>query len=333
MANIVNTAGIVLVISLGILGIVITLDSRKPPFMPGMLAFYLVLAISGVFDYFNGTPYYADIGRMVLSLASFGIVTLAYRWPKVTHKVLVVLVWVVTLTVWLEYGITRTRAGLGNVNMTASLLLLLMPWGGGFMPLLALLATGSRGALIGAGIAYLVKWRDMARWVLPVGMAAIMVAFGVLWAVRPTTVEVRIHEAQAAIGWFVQRPVLGWGPGATPALYNDAGIIHFDNAILTVLVELGLVGLIAYGLMVGNIAAKVKPGPARWGLLAWCVHQFFDDTLWWPWVFLALCANIGLGLAGYVPEPKQRINYDELFNVSETGSVPTVEPGHTVSET
>ena len=144
----------------------------------------------------------------------------------------------------------------------------------------------------------------MARWVLPVGLAAIVVAFGIVVAVRPATVRVRMEEARAAVAWFVQRPIFGWGPGATPSLYNDAGIIHFDNGPLTVLAELGLVGLVAYGLLITNVAVKAKPGPARWGLLAWAVHQLADDTLWWPWVFIALCANIGLGLAGYIPEEK-----------------------------
>ena len=94
---------------------------------------------------------------------------------------------------------------------------------------------------------------------------------------------------------FLERPLVGWGPGCYPVVARyEALKDHADNFILTVAAEMGTVGLAAWGWLfvaAGRLVARSK-AQARLGLVAWGIHQLVDCTLWWYWP--GLCVMVCL---------------------------------------
>ncbi|WP_168203122.1 O-antigen ligase family protein [Marinobacter fonticola] len=78
--------------------------------------------------------------------------------------------------------------------------------------------------------------------------------------VKNTSTAVRVASWSAAIDWFSQRPILGWGPGTTPQLIENAPYFddwfknqfgHLHNSYLEAAVSLGTLGLL---LLLGLVA-------------------------------------------------------------------------------
>jgi O-antigen ligase len=104
----------------------------------------------------------------------------------------------------------------------------------------------------------------------------------------------RFGTWREAIELFLQRPLLGWGPGCyTLVAKNEPGHPHADNLLLTVAAEQGVVGLFAWlWLMVAALQMALQSrDPARFSLLGIAIHQLFDNTVFWPWpgMMLMLC--------------------------------------------
>jgi hypothetical protein len=243
------------------------------------------------------TGIYVDPSRLLAWIGLIAVVSLSMAFPTIAAGALASMGMTLTVLIMVGAAYTQGHRVFMNPNMVAALYLLTigwasaLPWAGALRFLWApvLIFTGSRAAILGALGAYLIKWRRW--WVIPVGVIAVAVAV----AIRPGSVLVRWGELQSGINLWLQRPLTGWGPGAAPYLLGP-GRIHFDCGPLSILVEMGLIGLIAWGVLVFDAARRLTPGPARWALLAWLISQAADDTLWWPWVLLAVGANIGLGL-------------------------------------
>ena len=209
--------------------------------------------------------------------------------------------WTVALVCVAEFVLTRQRARLlGNPNITAAWLLslaYLMPsfsfWPWWWVDGAALFATGSRGAflgLMGATVVEHTYLRAAAPLLLILALCFV--------AVRPSTVRNRWRTWQEAGRLFLERPLVGWGPGCYPVANGyEPEKEHADNFILTVAAEMGLVGLAAWGWLlvaVGRLAARSE-AQARFGLAAWGIHQLVDFTLWWPWV--GLCVMVCLAIS------------------------------------
>lgn len=154
----------------------------------------------------------------------------------------------------------------------------------------ALLATGSRGGILAAAVAFCAQKGVNWRYLL---LAGLLAAVG-LWGLRPETVANRFGTWREAVGLWAQKPLLGWGPGCYTLLArNELQHPHADNLLLTVAAEQGLVGLAAWIWLIvaaGQLAVQSQD-PARFSLLAIGVHQLFDNTLFWPWpgIMLMIC--------------------------------------------
>lgn len=172
-----------------------------------------------------------------------------------------------------------------NPNAAASLLLLLLPWVDKavsfpmLLGLAALAVTGSRGAWWAWGVA-LTLLIMKPRWyiVLP---AAVALAAALLF-IRPASALVRLEVWREALGLFMQRPVLGWGPGSYPTVAAiEPGKVHPDNLLLWLLVEQGVMGVLCWIPLLSESTGYIRrPGTsARLALTAWGLHQLFDCTL------------------------------------------------------
>jgi len=213
------------------------------------------------------------------------------RWIERTSGALG---WAVALVCVVEFVLTRQRARLlGNPNITAAWLLALAysmlsfwPWwwvGGA-----ALFATGSRGALLGLLGATVVEHTHLRA------AAPLLLILALCFvAVRPSTVSNRLLTWKEAGRLFLERPLVGWGPGCYPVANGyEPEKEHADNFILTVAAEMGIAGLAAWGWLlvaVGRLVVRSE-AQARFGLVAWGIHNLVDCTLWWPWV--------GIGVMG-----------------------------------
>ncbi|HLK48598.1 MAG TPA: O-antigen ligase family protein [Bryobacteraceae bacterium] len=160
---------------------------------------------------------------------------------------------------------------------------LVLRWGAAVLQIAAILATGSRVFALAILVqAALVAWRSRAKgvwlWAPPLAAALLLVS-----SARPlaVTVEGRLYLARVTAGHW-QTPLAGYGPGAfedrfavwqaewLEAHREDSGAARFAGAIdhahndyLEFLVEYGPVGLGAFVVLAGWLAASAwrRPRP------------------------------------------------------------------------
>jgi O-antigen ligase len=171
---------------------------------------------------------------------------------------------------------------------------------------LLLIQTGSRGA----AIAYITAWWGrcaqvlgvLRRWTRFRGARSVLAGSYVVLvllmvAVRPATIQNRMATWTEAGRLFIARPLVGWGPGSYPVLAQaDPGRPHADSLPMTVAAETGVVGLVAWGWLAAWAARAVvrSDDPARWGLVAFAVHNAVDYTLLWYWPGIAVVVALAL---------------------------------------
>jgi len=195
--------------------------------------------------------------------------------------------------------------GLWNRNMVAGLLAALLPaawtrWRpGGAIVALAIVVTGSRGALVAASVAGLaLAWpRLTARhWLAPVGLAAGVSAAPVLALgmyglidIRSATVWRRLEcMAQVLALWWSRSPWFGLGQFQTTLITGElANNAH--SVPLTLAAVTGLVGLlIVLWSMIGLGRGRIRGGWELASLLAICTHALIEENVaWWPVAIVA----------------------------------------------
>jgi hypothetical protein len=195
----------------------------------------------------------------------------------------------------------RSGGMLRNPNIAASVLAVTSPvfqsfFEGGLM-VAALFATGSRGALLGVTLA--ITWDTFRKKLIPVALVGVCAL--AMIAARPSTAEKRLGTWTEAGRLFLARPVTGWGAGSYPHLaQNEQFHPHADSFPLTVAAEQGLLGLLAWGWLLYEVARRAwrSEDRARWGMVAFCVQNLVDCTLWWYWPGIAVTACAGLVIGG-----------------------------------
>ncbi len=189
-----------------------------------------------------------------------------------------------------------------------------------------LLASGSRGALLAAGVGAVAYWllsrRDPAK-ALPVAtaVAGAAAALTVAYCFRPgaaaSTDATRVEVWKAALEAFTRRPFLGWGPDgfedAFKLLRSEAFVTlsgssgHYQayahNELLHVLSSLGLVGAAAYAWLLASLYGcarrALQDGKNRApaaalaaGLLALGVNLALNPVALEVWTLAAVCAGL-----------------------------------------
>lgn len=224
----------------------------------------------------------------------------------------------VGLTCMVEFFLTGGRSCLlGNPNITAAWLLSLLMLGvldlpGSVVSVglmgLGMAATCCRGAFLSLAGALAVEcwpewwiWAKERRWlsVLVLGVMAVMLVVTV--AGRWGTVTKRLATWEEAARLFIERPLVGWGPGVYSVLAEvEPEHPHADNFFLTVAAEMDLVGLAAWGWLfgaAGRLVIRSEAG-ARLGLVAFAVHQLVDSTFWWYWPGLCVMVCLAVTVGG-----------------------------------
>lgn len=197
-----------------------------------------------------------------------------------------------------------------NPNASAALLLLGLPFNANWLMLVALACTSSRGALLGLGVAALLwiwpRLRKYDPWFSthfgsigwrPLLTLAAVAFTAILVGVRTDTVLSRMQHWLEALRLFAASPMLGWGPSNYINVSRIPFQNHADSALLTILAEQGVVGLIALApLMVVIVLRWRTGGPilVRLMLLALLVQNLFDDTWLGPWPAMLLGLNLAV---------------------------------------
>jgi O-antigen ligase len=178
---------------------------------------------------------------------------------------------------WLSLSIVLVSASLWPrtwyINIYASWLLLLYSSSAWPVTVAGMLATRSISASAGLVVAWL-----SPRWMW-IGLPVILV---VAVIVRPASLIERLSIWSESIRLFAARPVTGWGTSAYYlSLRRDLGMVrstgygHAHNALLTVAVENGVVGVIP---MLWLVYRMWKQSGHRAGLVAFAFQQLLDDT-------------------------------------------------------
>ena len=221
------------------------------------------------------------------------------HWNKRTTEVLS---WSVRLMMFAVIADTLWhlgRPGWINPNISGAILVLGLPfvgnvrWAG--LWVIALLCTGSRGAMV--SIILPLAWWNRATIMRYKWTALALTLVSVLLVLmRPGTILARFDHWAEALRLFAASPLIGWGPGS----YVDVSRIpwqnHADNALLTVLSEQGLVGLLALIPLGIVIARRWRLGSelTRLVLLATLLHNLVDDTWLQPWPAILLGLNLAM---------------------------------------
>jgi len=192
----------------------------------------------------------------VFSLIGY-LIAYYFIWLGVSEEMLtrnVIRAGWVLIVLYLTVGINHLR-DLGNGNVLASILLLILPFG--------IRIKNSH-------------WRW--GWFI-VGV----VSLPVLFFLQQDTAMRRLHYWKAALQAFLSRPLIGIGPAAcyrwiTPLVNEKCP--HAHNIFLTVLAEMGLLGLICLGLLLWQTWRHRRPGPAWAALVGFMVHSLVDDPIW-----------------------------------------------------
>jgi O-antigen ligase len=119
---------------------------------------------------------------------------------------------------------------------------------------------------------------------------------------QPSTVYDRLLTWRDAFGAFVDNPLFGVGTGAyRHIVHSGFTIYHADSLPLTVLAEMGIAGLAAFGVLAFAIYANVQAtsNPARWGVFAFGIMCLVDAPLYAPLV--AMLFGLMLAQLEYVP--------------------------------
>jgi O-antigen ligase len=242
-----------------------------------------------------------------------------------------------------ELFAARNPHPLGHSNYTAGLALLMLPVFGALafqtrgtlralwvfslgLALLMLFTSGSRGGLVGLAVLAFVQLPTLARalrvrlWlvtlVVLLGVTA-LVAFNprtrTLIAPRAAGPDLRESTVQrtamlsAGLALGRERPLLGWGPGATPLAYPrvrallDGGtenVLQLHSAPVQLWAEFGALGLLA-ALLLAILAARAAwtdsaVRPVFLGLLGYAFFSFTDWQLDVPIFTAALAAAFAL---------------------------------------
>jgi len=218
------------------------------------------------------------------------------RWTACGLYVLGVVVAASVVAGVIQSG-TRSSGILRNPNIAASVLSVSMHFFADYMEgglmMAALVATGSRGALL--GVVSVLAWDKFRRKLL---ILALLAFVGLaLVAARPSTVRKRLGTWEEAGRLFLERPLVGWGAGSYPHLAkNELFHPHADSLILTVAAEQGALGLLAWCWLAWELGRRAwrSQDPARLGLAAFCVQNLVDCTLFWYWPGIAITVSAGL---------------------------------------
>lgn len=210
-----------------------------------------------------------------------------------------------------EGVLTLGRSFIGTPGASSSVLLLALPLLSGWWAWAAWVAVvfaQSRAAWLGA---LTVKLGKRGAWVIGVLVGAAF-CFAII---RPETVMIRLVEWGEAVGYITASPLWGYGMGAWAWLGQTqtqglARVIHNDNALLTVWVEMGAVGVALTLWLLRDVWQSIKQHPQAWGIAAWAVMQLAEHTLYSPWVGIVLGLTVGLLQA---EEKLRRASQPELF--------------------
>lgn len=231
-----------------------------------------------------------DIARGVVLagwiLFGIGLVEWVYRWWHGLAAIwlfcnpnLIAMLWVLVIPVGLGHLRGRDLAAWGVLGCTV------------------MIATNSRGGVLGLAVALLVLyWPRLWPVIRYSSVASLLTGAVLLVASRPSTNETRMIAYGSALAGFLGRPVLGWGPGTFALLPHPGDWFYSHNMILTVACEMGLMGLMALAVLLWEIWRMRDTAP-RWVLAAlagFAAHSLVDEPIWFWGPGLGVMALLAL---------------------------------------
>lgn len=198
---------------------------------------------------------------------------------------------------------------LGNGNVLASVLLLILPFGM-WVPTrnlwrlwfvagaVAMLSTHSRGGLLGLLVALGLLYGVNKRWLVGISLVSLPILF--IW--KKGSALIRLCYWKAALQAFISHPLFGIGPAASYKWISPRCELapHAHNLFLTIGAEMGIVGLIVFGLLLWQIWKHRRPGPAWAALCGFMIHSLVDDPVWFWAPGLGVMSLLAIMMKGEV---------------------------------
>jgi hypothetical protein len=267
------------------------------------------LGISGVIGAMLVSDSFYHVGG--LGLPAMALYAGAFAWQRIVKldwrpgfawagAILSALVLLVAITGQIPPG------GAWNRNVIAGILIALLPatwlslwesqstlkWGMIALSLLAVGATGSRGAYMGCVAAMLMLLLEhvvFSRWAwIALGISVPAALLGLV-ALRPVQSIERLYFIRSAVEqWWQTSPLFGVGPGQLLVTAPGKSLpdYHAHDAVVSFVSQVGLAGGGILGAALGVARREIGHGWQRWQLAtlaAVAVHSLVDEPLtWWP---------------------------------------------------
>lgn len=107
------------------------------------------------------------------------------------------------------------------------------------------------------------------------------------------SLSARIYFGQSAMKMFLERPILGWGLSSFPSYIGGVGNETPHNLFLELLCELGIMGFLAFALMIVVTAHRLRS-------VQHAMTEATSQALWYSFAFWILTVP-GLGLGSVRP--------------------------------
>jgi len=223
--------------------------------------------------------YQGLITQIAYLLFSFTVTVTALKKPKIIEHGIQygsLIIAILTIIEAILLGSARTVGFLGNPNFTGGFLAMSLPFLGKVflwpLPLIAIFLTGSRSALIAAGIIMLLSVIFKTRnKVLPIAAVMILTLGCIVFLPqRPTSsFDTRQTIWSKGITAAFQKPVLGWGLENFELAFNsqikpnefhllNIRVDKAHNEFLEVLVNSGFIGLSLYLYLIWLILKNLR---------------------------------------------------------------------------
>lgn len=114
---------------------------------------------------------------------------------------------------------------------------------------------------------------------------------------RTFSIFSRFDSWQTGLDLFMQKPILGWGYNTLRSITGER--FQIDSSFLYLAATTGLVGLLTFFNLLKHAFSQTVYLPSKIFLVTLLLHSFFNNSLFYIWIYFAFWLVLGLPTKGY----------------------------------
>jgi hypothetical protein len=117
---------------------------------------------------------------------------------------------------------------------------------------------------------------------------------------RTFSIFSRFESWKSGLHLFFLKPILGWGYNTLRSINGDR--FQIDNSYLYVIATTGIIGLSSFLYLLRRSWVLISSLPGKLFILTILLHSFFNNSLFYIWIFFAYFLVLGLSTKEYKKE-------------------------------